>query len=123
MNRRTVNMRAGRLLSGLLMTLAAVSALAAAPGNLDELLEQTRSARQREAQANQDREAKFVAERNKQAALLAEARATLTEQRNRSNTLASAYDANEKRLTQMQTELETRAGNLGEMFGVVRQVA
>lgn len=123
MNRRTVNMRAGRLLTGLLMTLAAVSALAAAPGNLDELLEQTRSARQREAQANQEREAKFVAERNKQAALLTEARATLTEQRNRSSTLAAAYDANEKRLTQMQTELETRAGNLGEMFGVVRQVA
>lgn len=123
MNRRALKLRAGGVIAGLLMTWVTATSLPAAPGNLDELLEQTRSARQREAQVNQEREARFVAERNKQAALLAEARATLAEQRNRSNALAAAYDANEKRLAQMQAELETRAGNLGEMFGVVRQVA
>jgi biopolymer transport protein ExbB len=118
MNRLTIG-----VMAGLLMALAAASSLAATPASLDELLEQTRSARQREAQINQERETKFAAERNKQASLLAEARATLTEQRNRSSSLAATYDVNEKRLAQMQTDLETRAGNLGEMFGVVRQVA
>lgn len=112
-----------KVVGALLLALVTVSSMAATPGNLNELLEQTRSARQREAQANQEREAKFLAERNAQAALLAQARATLTEQRARSTALAAAYDANEKRLTQMQTDLEARAGNLGEMFGVVRQVA
>jgi len=96
---------------------------AATPGNLDELLEQTRSARQREAQANEEREKKFVAERAKQAAMLAEARAALATQRQRGTSLAAAFDANEKKLTELQTQLDARAGNLGEMFGVVRQVA
>ncbi len=95
----------------------------AAPASLDELLEQTRSARQREEQANKERESKFLAERNKQAALTAEARAELTEQQRRSAALSAAFDANEKKLTQLQEQLDARAGNLGEMFGVVRQVA
>lgn len=96
---------------------------AATPGNLDELLEQTRTARQREAQANQEREARFVAEHGKQAALVSEARTELTEQQRRGASLSAQFDANEKRLTELQRQLESRAGNLGEMFGVVRQVA
>src|SRR5262249_23023059 len=106
----------------LLMLIAATSpALAAA--SLDELLEQTRSARDREAKLNQEREAKFVAEHDKQASLLTTARNELNEQKARSTSLSSAFDANEKKLTEMQAQLDARAGNLGEMFGVVRQVA
>jgi len=107
----------------LVLSPLAMHAHAATPGNLDELLEQTRSARTREATANQEREAKFLAERNKQAAMLAEARAELTEQQRRSTALSTAFDANEKKLTENQAQLDARAGNLGEMFGVVRQVA
>ena len=62
-------------------------------------------------------------ERNKQAALLAEARAALAEQRARGASLAAAYDANEKKLAELTAQLDAKAGNLGEMFGVVRQVA
>lgn len=120
MNRRIQAMRSMLLVA---VTLIAGAAQAAAPGNLEELLEQTRSARQSEAKLNQEREARFLAERNKQAALLNDARAELTQQRTRSGGLAASYDANEKRLTEMQAQLDTRAGNLGEMFGVVRQVA
>jgi len=95
----------------------------AAPASLDELLEQTRLARQKEEQANKEREAKFLVERNKQAQLTTEARAELTEQQRRSAALSAAFDANEKKLTELQSQLDSRAGNLGEMFGVVRQVA
>jgi len=102
---------------------APLQAALAAPASLDELLEQTKSARQREEQANKEREAKFLAERNKQAALTAEARAELTEQQRRSSALSAAFDANEKKLADLQAQLDARAGNLGEMFGVVRQVA
>jgi biopolymer transport protein ExbB len=101
----------------------AAAPAAAAPASLDELLEQTRTVREREAKINQQREATFLAERNKQAALMSEARAELAEQQRRSSTLTSTFDANEKRLTEMQAQLEARTGNLGEMFGVVRQVA
>lgn len=95
----------------------------AAAGNLDELLEQTRMARQREAQANEEREKKFVAERAKQAELLSQAKSALQIQRQRGANLAAQFDANEKKLTEMQATLDQKAGNLGEMFGVVRQVA
>lgn len=112
-----------RILACCLLALAASAALAATPGNLEELLEQTRSARQREAQANEEREKRFLAERNKQAELVTGARASLAAERQRGASLAAAYDANEKRLAELQTQLEAKAGNLGEMFGVVRQVA
>jgi biopolymer transport protein ExbB len=111
---------AGLAIGGLVLSQAAA---AAGPGNLDELLEQTRSARQREAQANQEREARFLADHNKQAAVVAAARAELTEQQKRSTAQSAAFDANEKKLAELQRQLESRAGNLGEMFGVVRQVA
>lgn len=99
------------------------SSLATAATSLDELLEQTRTIRALEAKANSAREAKFVAERDKQAELINTARAELKEQQNRSAALTAAFDANEKTLTEMQAQLDARAGNLGEMFGVLRQVA
>jgi biopolymer transport protein ExbB len=113
------------ILTACLMMAAAVAGVAnaATPGNLDDLLEQTRSAREREGKLNQEREAKFLAERNKQAELMAQAKAELTEQQKRGQQLSSAFDGNEKKLTEMQAQLESKAGNLGEMFGVVRQVA
>jgi biopolymer transport protein ExbB len=97
--------------------------VASAAGDLDELLDQTRKARDSEAKMNQDREAKFLADHNKQAALMAEAKNALAEQKSRSASLQSAFDSNEKKLSEMQQQLDARAGNLGEMFGVVRQVA
>eukprot|EP00456_Euglypha_rotunda_P076906 TRINITY_DN7229_c0_g2_i2.p1 TRINITY_DN7229_c0_g2~~TRINITY_DN7229_c0_g2_i2.p1 ORF type:complete len:457 (-),score=161.80 TRINITY_DN7229_c0_g2_i2:680-2050(-) len=111
--------------AAVLLTLAAVLpvAQAAAPGNLDELLEQTRTLRDREAQANKEREAKFLAERNKQAELLSQAKAELNELQSRQRSLSASFDANEKKLTDLQSQLDARAGTLGEMFGVVRQVA
>lgn len=91
--------------------------------SLDQLLEETRSARQREARVNQEREARFVAEREKRAGLLADAKTDLAQQKSRSASLSTSYDANEKRLAELQEQLDARSGNLGEMFGVVRQTA
>lgn len=103
--------------------LCGYGSLATAAQSLDQLLEQTRNSRQSEARANQEREAKFVAERQQRAAMLAEARQAVTRERGRSTQLTAAYEANEKQLAGMQEQLDARAGNLGEMFGVVRQVA
>ncbi|HEX2586603.1 MAG TPA: MotA/TolQ/ExbB proton channel family protein [Steroidobacteraceae bacterium] len=97
--------------------------MASAAGDLDELLDQTRKARDAETKLNQDREAKFLADHSKQAALMTDAKNALAEQKSRSASLQSSFDSNEKKLTEMQQQLDARAGNLGEMFGVVRQVA
>ena len=78
------------LMLAMLSSSLSIQAASAAPASLDELLEQTKSARQREEAANKERESKFLVERNKQAQLTAEARAELTEQQRRSATLSSA---------------------------------
>jgi len=114
-----------RVVRALMMVavLCANAAPAPAAQSLDQLLEETRNSRQREARANQEREAKFVAERQQRAAMLAEARQDVARERARSTQLSSAYETNEKQLATLQEQLDARAGNLGEMFGVVRQVA
>ncbi len=96
---------------------------AAPAASLDQLLEQTRNARAAEAKENQERIAKFQRERDQQTRMLAEANAVLAQQQARSNQLSAAFDANEKKLTELQAALDVKVGNLGEMFGVVRQVA
>jgi biopolymer transport protein ExbB len=109
------------LLVAAVLSVHALPALAAQ--SLDQLLEETRNTRQREAKINQEREAKFVSERQQRAAMLAEARQAVARERARSTQLTSAYESNEKQLATLQEQLDARAGNLGEMFGVVRQVA
>ncbi|HKY91849.1 MAG TPA: hypothetical protein VJM11_12450, partial [Nevskiaceae bacterium] len=94
-----------------------------AAASLDELLQQTRTIRDRESEANKAREAKFLAERNQQAQLLAEARREKADAEARSRQLSAAFDANEKQLAALEEQVAAKAGNLGEMFGVVRQSA
>jgi biopolymer transport protein ExbB len=108
---------------GLTLTLAASGVQAASPGNLDELLEQTRNARDLESKANSAREARFASERAKQSEMMAGVKAEVAAARTKSQSLSSEFDGNEKKLTALQQQLDQRAGNLGEMFGVVRQVA
>ncbi len=103
---------------GLLLTQSAHAA-----ATLDELLEETRNTRAREARANEAREAEFLASREKQAALLAEATRARDAAEARSKQLSSQFDANEVRLTELDALLTQRLGSLGELFGVVRQVA
>lgn len=101
----------------------AAQSAAAPAATLDQLLEKTRTARASEARENQERIARFQREREQQARLLAEAKGQLAQQQARSNQLSAAFDANEKRLAEIQAALDVKVGNLGEMFGVVRQVA
>lgn len=97
--------------------------LHAAPASLDELLRATRQARQEEARLNKEREAAFLAQRDKRAALLAEARAEHQRLSKDSAALSARFDDNEKKLTALQQALENRSGSLGEIFGVVKQVS
>lgn len=97
--------------------------VAAAPVDLDALLEQTRETRQLEAKANAERERRFLAERDKQAQVLADIKNQLAAERSRGTSLSTEFDSNEANLTELQTQLDAKSGNLGEMFGVVRQVA
>ena len=110
-------MRWGLLLA---MSFCVVCSTASAQ-TLEELARMVRDAASSEAKINQEREAEFVRERNNQGKLLAEARQELSDENTHSDHLREEYDQNERALAELETTLAERMGNLGELFGVVRQ--
>ncbi|MDX1454286.1 MAG: MotA/TolQ/ExbB proton channel family protein [Gammaproteobacteria bacterium] len=96
---------------------------ASEPTTLDELLQQVRQASRSVAAENQRREREFNQALDRQQQLLEQARQELATEEARSDRLRSSFDANERELTQLSETLRTRMGNLGEVFGVVRQMA
>ena len=101
-------------------TLLAFSITAGAQ-TLDELAEIVRQAANSEGKINKERETQFLAERNNQRNLLAQAKAEKKREEKRSDDLKSEYDRLERELAEMTTVLQERMGNLGELFGIVRQ--
>jgi biopolymer transport protein ExbB len=118
-------MKRARSVFALALLVAAGAARAAEPAakTLDELLEQVRTGRQRELAEQQRRETEFRAKKDEQAALLAQARAARTAEEQRSAQLERQFQDNETKLAELQALLQNRMGTLGELFGVVRQVA
>lgn len=110
-----------------LSLIIAASAIMLAPfasaQTLDELARIVREAASSDAKINQQREAEFVRDRNQQQALLAQARQELAAANARSDQLRDEYDLNERALAELETTLAERMGNLGELFGVVRQAS
>lgn len=110
--------------AALFAAIAAIAPRAAvAAVTLEELLEKTRNVRATEAEAQAAREKEFLANRDQQAALLAEAQKKRDAAEARSKALSAQFDANETRLAELDATLTQRLGSLGELFGVVRQVA
>ena len=91
--------------------------------SLDELLNRVQSAEQRDGAANSQREAEFAAARDKQAQLLAEARKQRDQLDGESSALQKQFEANDKQLAELTQSRDAAAGNLGELFGVMRQSA
>ena len=111
------------LLAGLVAGCVLAPKLGAAATNLDELLAQTQKARLEQQRNDAQREQEFLANRDRQAAMLAEAVRTRDAAEARSKAISETFDANEKKLAEQQDLLTQRLGSLGELFGVVRQVA
>lgn len=96
---------------------------ASAQATLDQLLEEVKNNRVSEARLNSQREAEFQSARADKQALLRTARANLQAEEQRGDRLAKQFADNEVTLTEKSTELDLATGDLGEMFGVVRQAA
>jgi biopolymer transport protein ExbB len=88
---------------------------------LEDLARQVEKAATEEGQINQEREAEFLRDRNEQRNLLAKARQELKNEETRSDNLKAEYDRRERELAELETVLQERMGNLGELFGIVRQ--
>ncbi|MEM1411121.1 MAG: MotA/TolQ/ExbB proton channel family protein [Pseudomonadota bacterium] len=110
------------------LKLMIAAALLAASGSvaaqtLEDLARQVQEAVATEGQINAAREAEFTRDRNNQRNLLAQARQELANETARSDRLKNEYDVNERELAELETVLAERMGNLGELFGIVRQAS
>jgi biopolymer transport protein ExbB len=106
-----------------LLAIAPTGTVDANPQALDQLLQEVRTHRQREAELNRERERRFMASRAEQQRMLQEARAEQRRQQTRADNLRNRYNNNDTRIDELVALLEQRTGQFGELFGVVRLVA
>ena len=93
------------------------------PQSLFELLELVERGLEVEREENRQRIEAFIRAKDEQQQLLDEALGTLTAEEATSNRLEGTYNDYEVTLAEHQERLVERLGQLGELFGVVRQVA
>lgn len=91
--------------------------------DLDALVESVRQEALQEASYDQERIERFLAERATQTQLLNDARQRLVDETTRADQLRENYENNELTLTQYEADLEERAGDLNDLFAIVRQTA
>ncbi len=113
-----------RLFFALVALLSVTVALAQdAASSFEELLSSVRADSVARSSENQARERLFLDSRDQQQALLDQAQQELDDETIRSDRLKAQFDTNETDLTGLTETLRVRVGNMGELFGVVRQVA
>ena len=141
MIKRATTQQIGRtllsLLAGAALLAAPLSALAqeekAAPAperavvppglTIDQLLERVREGWRAERAQNERREKEFRVARSQQKNLLEQAKRDLVAEEDRSDRLEETFEQNELKIAEQEEVLSQRLGTLGELFGVVRQVA
>lgn len=91
--------------------------------SLEELLQRVKHSTELEQQFNQQREARFINQRDQQLIRLEQSRAALRGQHDRHEKLKAIYDEQQKQFLQQQQLLDEKSSNLDELFGIVRQSA
>lgn len=116
--------------AALLFTAGPLPALAQGAGasgdespTIDELLDRVRRGWREERRENEAREAEFRKARASQKQMLEQARQQQAAEEARSSKLEQDFENNELRIAEKEELLAQRLGSLGELFGVVRQVA
>lgn len=94
-----------------------------AAATLDELLRNVRESGATTNVVNQQREQEFRQRRDQQEAILRRTQAEVRQEEDRSNRLKEQFDTNERDLEELSEALRIRIGDMGELFGIVRQVA
>lgn len=93
------------------------------PTELDKLLERVEQNKMLESQENEQRLRRFTQNLEEQQSLLEQAQAELAAAKEMSVQLKNDYDENEETLADLETQRENEMGDLGEIFGNVRQLA
>jgi biopolymer transport protein ExbB len=95
----------------------------ASTADIDALVEKVRQEALLEASHDQERIERFLADQDSQRQLLEDARQRLADENARADRLRNEYETNELTLTQYEADLEERAGDLNDLFAIVRQTA
>lgn len=90
---------------------------------LEELLKQIKEESLTQKKLNQQREERFLREHSEQKKLLEDASDLLIAEEKRSKALKSIYEQNEREINALDSQLTSRMGSLGELHGIVRQLA
>jgi len=111
------------VIQSVLLVLSMVLALPAQADELQQLLQQIRTDVADDRSSDAQRLAEFRGDHARQQALLEQARARLAAAETEQEALKVAFQANEDALTEQGEALRARSGQLGEVFGVVKQQA
>jgi biopolymer transport protein ExbB len=109
--------------------IAALSFNVAAPAmaqqqlTLDQVLQAIRQERREVSAENQEREARFLRERNNQQAELARVRSQVAAAEATSTQLETTMEANSGRIAELDQELADKQGEFQELFGAARSAA
>lgn len=90
---------------------------------LDQLLKDIRESSQTASKLNQEREARFLRNKNEQAAELAKAEAAMASAKARADAVKGRFDANQKGIADLKAQLQSRAGDYTQVVAAVRQAA
>lgn len=90
---------------------------------VESMLQRAKEAYTQQKSVNAKREARFLTNLKQQEAELQKALDEVARLKAESVSLNATIDANEKILSDLETKLHQRSGNLGELYGVVRQSA
>lgn len=96
------------------------SAISAEPQSIDQLLQQVKADRADQAKSNEKREREFRNMRGDKARILKEEKEALAAERQRGKDLNQEFLDNERKIAQLEEDLKSAQGDLGEMFGVVK---
>jgi biopolymer transport protein ExbB len=110
-----------RLVAAALMMLA-MPAMAQLAG-LDALLEQIRKTQSESSRINQEREQRFLRNKNEQAELLGQAERELASAKSRADSVRGRYDAQQREVAALKAQLKERAGDYVQVNAAVRQLA
>lgn len=113
-----------RLGWGVLMALIVSAGHAqTSPSGLDALLNQVRESAQQTSKLNQEREARFVKNKAEQASLLAKAQADLAAVEARVAGVKGRFDANQRDIAALKTQLAGRSGDFTQVYAAARSAA
>ena len=99
------------------------TAYAAQAVSLDELLQQVKQGRVKDAAENQKRIEEFQRDRSRQQQLVRDMEGEKTRQENLSQQLEDSFEVNDAAIIDLERALQERLGELKELFGVLQQAA